>query len=243
VGLSLREMIAAPGVFRDLPLRAAAFSAVEADGTSMRLTTMAEPVEPGVTLGSLIAALFNEDGKLVSQWSATSAELTRTPVVGAMPAAAGAYRLRVAAIDTTGRSGTVDLAVSVEVARTGPLVLSSVVLGLSRDGGFVPRLQFAEEPVAIGYLEMVGAPAGARVTASLEIAQTSNGSALVAVPLAVQAVADNRYVARGALPIGGLPPGDYVVRALVALEGHPMTRVVTTLRKTTSNVQPPTPKK
>jgi hypothetical protein len=38
-------------------------------------------------------------------------------------------------------------------------------------------------------------------------------------------------VATGAVPIGALPPGDYVVRAMVALEGHPATRVVRTLRK------------
>ena len=178
-------------------------------------------------LGTLVAALFDTDGKLVSHWSATSEELQRTPVIGAMPAASGAYRLRVAAIDTTGRSGTADYDVTAEVARTGSLKLSSIVLGLSRDGAFIPRLQFTDEPVAIGYVELYGGDAGAKVTATLELAATLNGPALVTVPLAIQGTGQNHYVAKGALPIGAVPPGDYIVRALVALDGHPMTRVRT----------------
>lgn len=228
---SPRDMLSVIEVFRDLPLRATGYASLETDGEKMRVMTIAEPVEPGVKLGTLVAALFDADGKLVSHWSATSAELQRTPVIGAMPVTSGVYRLRVAAIDTTGRSGTADYDVTAEIAKTGPLKLSSIVLGLSREGTFVPRLQFTDEPVAIGYVEMYGAPAGARVTASLELAATVNGPALVTVPLAIQGTGENRYVAKGALPIGAVPPGDYIVRALVGLEGHPMTRVVRTLRK------------
>ena len=231
VGLSPREMLATTRVYRDLPLRATGYAALEADGQAIRVMVIAEPVEPGVKLGTLVAALFDTDGKLVSHWSATSEELQRTPVIGAMPAASGAYRLRVAAIDTTGRSGTADYDVTAEVARTGSLKLSSIVLGLSRDGAFIPRLQFTDEPVAIGYVEMYGGDAGAKVTATLELAATLNGAALVTVPLAIQGTGQNHYVAKGALPIGAVPPGDYIVRALVALDGHPMTRVVRTLRK------------
>jgi hypothetical protein len=69
------------------------------------------------------------------------------------------------------------------------------------------------------------------VNATIEIARSLNGPAMAASPLAIEAGGENRYVARGAIPIGKLPPGDYVVRALVGLEGHPMTRVVRTLRK------------
>ncbi len=230
-GLSPREMLGTVREFRDLPLRATGFASLNADGETMRVVTVAEPVEPGVKIGTLVAALFDPDGKLVSHWSATSAELERSPVIGAMPAAPGVYRLRVAAIDSTGRSGTADYEVTAEVAKTGPLKLSSIVLGLSRDGTFVPRLQFTTEPVAIGYVEMYGGASGAKVTASLELSSTLNGPPLVTVPLAIQGVGENRYVAKGALPIGAVPPGDYIVRALVGLDGYPMTRVVRTLRK------------
>lgn len=228
---SPRDMLAVPTVFRDLPLRATAFTPVQEDGKALRVIMLAEPVEPGVTFGSVMAALFDADGAAAAQWVATAAELAQLPVVGAMQVPAGAYRLRVAAIDTTGRAGTADYHVAADVASTGPLKLSSIVLELSRDGAFLPRLQFTNEPSAIGYVEMVGAAAGTPVNATLEVARTLNGPALLAVPLAIEATGENRYVARGAIPIGALPPGDYIVRALVGAEGHPMTRVVRTLRK------------
>jgi hypothetical protein len=73
--------------------------------------------------------------------------------------------------------------------------------------------------------------AGTAVTARVEIARTKNGPALLAVPLTIEASGENRYASNGALPIGALPPGDYLARALVAVEGHPGTRVVRTRRK------------
>ena len=56
-----------------------------------------------------------------------------------------------------------------------------------------------------------GGDAGAKVTATLELAATLNGPALVTVPLAIQGTGQNHYVAKGALPIGAVPPGDYIV--------------------------------
>ena len=95
----------------------------------------------------------------------------------------------------------------------------------------MPRLQFVNEPVAIGYVELSGAAPGSKVTATLELADAPNAAARISVPLTIEAGASGRYVARGALPIGALPPGDYSVRAIVALDNHPPTRVIRTLRK------------
>jgi hypothetical protein len=148
-----------------------------------------------------------------------------------MPAAPGAYRLRVAAVDATRRGGTADYEFDTELPTTGPITLSSIVLGLSRGGTFVPRLQFTTEPVAIGYVELYGGTPGLAITALLEISRTANGAALLSAPLAIEASGDRHHVCRGAIPIAALPPGDYVVRALVAVDGHPMTRTVRTLRK------------
>ena len=230
---SPREMLSTTEVFRDLPLRAAGFVAFDADGSALRIVTLAEPVEPEVKIASLLAAIFNADGRSVSHWAATTEELQRRPIIGAMPTAPGAFRLRVAAIDTTGRAGTVDYDVSAESVRTGPLRLSSLLLGLSRDGRFMPQLQFTTEPVAIGYVELYGAAAGSKVTATLEVASTLNGPPLAAVPLVIETAGKDRYIARGAVPIGALSPGEYSIRAIIGLEGHPMTRVVQTLRKAT----------
>jgi hypothetical protein len=224
-------MLSVATVFRDLPLRASAYAALDPDGRSLRVVTLAEPVEPDVKIGSLMAALYDQDGTVTSSWAATAEELQRSPIIGAMPAEIGAYRLRVAAIDTTGRSGTVDYDLEAEVVRTGPLRLSSLILGLSREGRFSPKLRFTTEPVAIGYLEMYGGNPGMKISSALEIARTFNGPPLVAVPFSIESAGADRYVATGAIPIGTLEPGDYIVRALIGLEGQALTRVVRTLRK------------
>lgn len=231
---SPREMIGVATVFRDLPLRASGYTALNADGKSLRIVTIAEPADPTAKLGSLVAALFDRDGKLASHWTATPEELQRSPIIGAMPATPGAYRLRVAAIDTSGRAGTADYELDVDVVQTGPLKLSSLILGLSRDGRFGPRLQFGAEPTAMAYVEMYGAPPGTRITSTLELAATMNGPAMVALPLAIEAAGENRYIATGVVPIGTLPSGDYIVRAMIGIEGQAMTRVVRTLRKATT---------
>jgi VWFA-related protein len=228
---SPREMLGVATVFRDLPLRASAYTALDPDGQSLRVVTLAEPVDPDVNIASLMAALYDQDGKVASSWAATAEELQRSPIIGAMPAAIGAYRLRVAAIDTTGRSGTVDYDLEAEVVRTGPLRLSSLILGLSREGRFAPKLRFTTEPAAIGYLEMYGGNPGMKISSALEIARTLNGPAMAAAPFAIESGGADRYIATGAIPIGALPPGDYIVRALIGLEGQALTRVVRTLRK------------
>lgn len=228
---SLRDMLSVTTVFRTLPLRASAFTALNPDGTSLRLVTVVEPTDPSAKLSSLVAALFDRDNKSVSHWTATAEELQRSPVIGAMPAEPGAYRLRVAAIDSTGRTGTADYEVEAEVVQTGALKLSSVILGLSREGRFSPRLQFGSEPTALAYIEMYGAPPGTRISSMLELSETMNGPAMVTLPLAIEAAGPNRYSATGVIPIGALSPGDYVVRAIVGIEGQPMTRVTRTLRK------------
>ena len=81
-------------------------------------------------------------------------------------------------------------------------------------------------------MNLYGGSPGAPVSALLELAMTPNGPAPLAMPLAIAPTdTPNRYRATGALPIGQLPDGDFVVRAIVGIEGQPAGRVVRTLRK------------
>lgn len=228
---STRDMLSTTAEFNDLPLRGAAYASFEDTGGQIRVLTMGEAVEPNVKLSAFAAALFDRDGKAAGGWVAQSSDLERSPVVGATSVPPGAYRLRIAAIDTGGRAGAIDYDVDVDLARTGTLKISAVLMGLSRGGTFAPRLQFVDEPVAIGYVEMAGAAPGAKVTATLELADEPNAAARLTAPLTIEPGAGGRYVGKAALPIGALPPGDYIVRAIVALDDHPPTRVIRTLRK------------
>ena len=232
-GGSPKEMLRETTVFRGLPIRVAAFASRYLDDQSLKVISVAEPIDPSIPLTGAAVALFDTTGKLTAQWTATEAELSQLPLTAVLQAPPGQYRLRVAAVDQTGRGGTADSDVFVELVPAGSLKLSSLVLGLMRNNRFVPKLEFGPEPVAISSLEIYGGSAGARVNALIEVASTLNGPPVIQMPLVIEPTdSPNRFTATGAVPIGNLPPGDYVVRALIGLEGQPSGRVVRTLRKT-----------
>ncbi|MGH9313920.1 MAG: hypothetical protein ACRD1S_12080, partial [Vicinamibacterales bacterium] len=108
---------------------------------------------------------------------------------------------------------------------------SGIVLGVS-EGGLVPRLQFGSERVAIAYLEIFDLARNATAAVTFELATTVNGPALASAPGALTPTATgDRRAATAQLPIGSLPAGDYVVRAIVGVAGQPAGRVMRTLRK------------
>ena len=86
--------------------------------------------------------------------------------------------------------------------------------------------------MALAYLEIYGTTGGTPVSVALEIAATPNGPARLTIPGAVADTRSaDRRLATAAIPIGGFPPGDYVIRAVVTAEGQPAGRTMGTLRK------------
>lgn len=74
------------------------------------------------------------DGKLVAQAQFEASDLKAgQPVMAAMLVPAGVYRLRFAATDSTGRTACAESDIQAEVRPAGPLQLSGLVLGLSRE--------------------------------------------------------------------------------------------------------------
>ena len=111
----------------------------------------------------------------------------------------------------------------------GPLKISSLLLGTSA-GGFKPALAFSNEPAALASIEIYGKP-GSSLPLRLELAASADGPALQqAQPAGSGTKEADRFLVSGTFQIGGLAPGDYVVRAIV---GPPDSegRVVRTLRK------------
>jgi hypothetical protein len=145
----------------------------------------------------------------------------------------GTYRVRVAAVDASGRAGTTDYELKAEVPRADPLKTSTLVLGTQPPGGgFAPRLDFSNEPVAIGLLEIYGVPKGGTVTVDLDVVSTPEGSPLASAQTSVNpGSTEDMRIAFGGFNIGSLPAGDYLMRAIVSLDGKPVGRVVRTLRK------------
>jgi hypothetical protein len=227
------DMMKEARMYSDVPLRVTAATSRNADG-SLRILALFDA--PGASsLSAAMVGLFDATGRLAGNANLTTADLVATPgtpFMAGLSVPAGDYRLRVAAIEAPGRGGAADVEVSLGLTDAGPLKVSSVLIGLSREGGFRPRMEFSTEASALAYLEVYGGSAGMAVGAAFEIASTTNGPALVTVPGAFAATSEpDKFIVTAALPVGALPPGDYAVRAIVQAQGHPGGRVVRTLRK------------
>lgn len=226
--LTPQDMLRGARRFRTLPVRAIAYPAQSAGG--LAVLAIAEPMDPSVKLTSAAMGLVDSRNSLVHQWTANKNDLAGGSLLANFPVSPGAYRLRVAAIDSQGRHGTVEYAFSAELTQAGPLKLSGIALGVSRDGGFEPRMVFGEEPAAVVYVEMYGRMRQPAVR--IELAESMDGPAVVSVPATVQQTADaERQIAVGALAITGIFPGDYLVRVVVTDDGRPLGRATRTLRK------------
>jgi hypothetical protein len=232
--LTPREMLRDRNMYGDLPLRAAAFASVNPGDSKLKIVALAEPLDRTVPITSAAFALI-AGGRIVAQWTANERELARSPVVSAGLAPPGSYRLRVAALDSLGRRGATDYEFEAALSSAGNLKLSALVLGLSR-GGFVPRLQFFQEPTAMGYFEVYGPlPDSEDVDVAFELASTPDGPAIIRVPAILTPTRDPdlRRVS-GVVPLEHMPVGDYVVRGILTIDGKQVGQVIRTLRKTMS---------
>lgn len=234
VNPSAKGMLRDGRLYRALPMRTTAFVSAGPDGR-VKVLSVLEGIEPDVRFEEVIFGLIDARDRLVAQWTANRDELAGSPVVAAGEGPPGRYRLRVAAIDATGRRGTAEYEFIGELVNADALKLSAIALGVSRDSEFSPKLVFGTDQAAVAYFEIYGRPpAPESVTVRLEIATSPDSPALVTgVPRVLSQGGDRRIVI-GALPIAALPPGEYVVRAIVSIDGRSVGRVTRTLRKSAS---------
>lgn len=146
----------------------------------------------------------------------------------------GSYTLKIAAVDLEGRRGTVEHRFRAATRAGGTFTLGDLMLsdaGVVRGGSLVPNIAPAVASGAVnGYVEfqserehgMLG-----RATVALEIAREPNAPAIISGPLKVESTKfEHRRVAQGQIPLGTLPPGEYVARAVVSVEGRPVARLL-----------------
>ena len=166
---SPRDMLRVGDVYRDSPLRAAAYISREGSADKARVVIMVEPMEATASLKAAAVGLYDEKGKLIVQATADQESLARTPPMIAAVTKMGTYRMRVAATDAAGRAGAVDSTLDVSLTGDGPLTLSSLVLGVAEEGRFAGRMQFYDEPTAVAY------PGNLRCAQGRTVGRTATG--------------------------------------------------------------------
>lgn len=236
----LARALAAPTILTDLAIRLSAYvTADEEDAAQVRLALSAEigrdrEAAEDVTVGF---ALLDARGRIAS--SGVQRQMLRParadrpgPLVyhGSVSVRPGDYVLRFAAMDGGGRVGSVDHPVRARLTEAPPVRLGDLVVGgRQRDVGFafpaVPRVDSTE---LVTYLEVYGGTGDENLDQTevrVEVAEREDAPALVSADAAGDADRPGRRAVVAQLDATVLPPGRYVARAIVTVDGRPVGSV------------------
>ncbi len=220
---ALSASLRSPFLATDLLVRVATYALPDRATKRVRILTAAEVGEArgGLTLGFV---LEDKKGKVVGSGMQRLIDKPQDLVTFASTVVVdpGVYTLRLAARDRTGRRGSVVHEVKAALVSASGLEMSDLLLGgFTPDVGFRASARaFAENGRLTAHVEVQGKDAARvqRVGVALEVAEVEGGPALLSVPMPTVGDAGER-AAQVTLGLSILPPGDYVARASVSLDG------------------------
>ena len=235
----LGEVLKSPLPVRGLPMRVATYSAIDA-GNKVRVVITAEVGDPATTPAEwpIGVIVLDKNEKIVLNRGGTST-LAPASARGESPRLVltsvvldpGAYTLRMAAVDDTGRGGSVHHSINARLNRIGNAVSASdlILVPQPPSPGELPRPRpstVIDNETVSAMVELTGSDQGllGRAKVTLQISDAENGNPLVNVE-ARQAPRGNVRAFAATMRLGVLPPGEYVARALITVPGQPELRL------------------
>lgn len=235
----LGEVLKSPLPVRGLPMRVATYSAIDS-ANKIRVVIAAEVGEPATTpaewpLGMII---LDKNDKVIVNRGGTS-KLTPASERGESPRLAltsvvldpGEYTLRVAAVDETGRGGSVHHSINAKLNRVTNSISAGDLMLVPQPptAGDLPRPRpstVIDNETVSAMIELTGSDQTAlgRTRVTLQISDAENGNPLVNVE-ARQVQRGNVRAYAATMRLGVLPPGEYVARALITAPGQPELRL------------------
>jgi VWFA-related protein len=231
-----REAIAAsltaPLLASALPLRVATFALRGPEQGKVQLLIRLEvgsdytAPKPGV-IGYVI---MDRDGKSVETRTINA---VLAPVMNGVPGSLqysggaslepGEYTIKLAVAEGD-RIGSVEHPVHASLADLGEVLISDLMVGGPTDINELlrPTVGYTVSYGSVhGYLEAYGAHLD-QVAATYEVAASADGPALLTTDVAHRAAGADRALFTQILSVGKLPPGEYVLRAIVTSSGEPL---------------------
>ena len=225
---ALARLIATPVDRVDFPVSVAAFTVRGEEATTVKVLVRADLGRGGPGKGPLryAAMILSSNGQPVLQTGGTAAPpdgVASVLVTGQL--VPGAYRVRVAAIDTAGRAGSVEMPFRAGVRSIGGLQLSDVLPGARDESpaiyvpagtSFDPRLELSSAEVE----------RFAHTSVRFEVQRVGDSAAVQAVnaPLTETAF-ERQQIASTSMSTDGLAPGGYTVSAVIGIDGVATGRV------------------
>ena len=154
-----------------------------------------------------------------------------------VPVKPGAHQVRVAVEDAGGNVGSLSAAVDARLTRIGPFDASDLLMWRKANEGGLQM--FALDPMPEGLQALnagielypiAGQPLPKALRILLSITAAGASTPLAEIPL-TPAVAGGVHRAQAQLPLAGLPPGSYLIRATVQADGQHLGHVSTTIEK------------
>ncbi|HEX7086618.1 MAG TPA: VWA domain-containing protein [Vicinamibacterales bacterium] len=233
----LALLIRQPIFATELPLKVTTYSLRTPQSSDVRLVITTE-LGRGATAPEQVGlgyVLLDERGKIVAdsfeQYNARPLHDNEPSPLGVsttVQVPPGRYRLRLAALDGTGRGGSVEHRLDASLASTGDLGVADLMLTPATGEGLSSVQLVADAAISrelfAAYLELYpengDAVRAARVR--IEVAESETGPAISSVDAQVLETKEpGRLVAQSLLPVGLLPPGEYWARAVVSSGGRP----------------------
>jgi hypothetical protein len=222
--------LSSPLLASALPLRVASFALQGPERDKVQLLIHADvgtdyPASKVVSVGYIIT---DRDGRMVDN---RAADMRLLPVMNGVPSALqytagsslppGDYTLKLAAVEGD-RTGTVEHTIHATLPAAGGLSLSELMVGGPIDVGelLTPTIGYQVTFGSVhGYLEAYGADTN-DLTMEYEIATSPEAPALVNVDVTPHPVGDARVIFSRVIPVHQVPPGKYVLRAILSSGGR-----------------------
>jgi VWFA-related protein len=225
---------------RELPIQVTTYALQAPEGKGKIRLLVSANIDRGVAKPAKVTVgflLFDAEGKTIGN-SFDQGELAPAAAAGGALAYTGAaivqpgqYTLRLGVVDASGRRGSVEHQVDARLTNARQVQLGNLIVMDMDDPADARALRPSVEGTArgalAGYLEVYSTDADQlkKVSAALEIAGAEEADPLASAPMELDSKLPGRLTASARLPLGMVPPGEYLARATVSLAGSPLGHV------------------
>jgi len=243
------EILRAPLLATDIPLKLTSYTFQEGDAAKLKVVIVTDIDRSLNPVGQVSVGymMFDDKGKLVTSQLEKGIDLPIDPQrktqkhIGGLVIPPGVYTLKVAVIDDAGKRGSVERTFAARINGFGQLRASDMVIAdnSARGANGLPPAVAADFTGGQlhGYLELSSEVPEqlTNATVILEVAQDEAGRALDSTPARFQPVragTEGKRSVEASVPIALLPAGEYVARAVISVSGRKVGQVVRPFRVT-----------
>ena len=251
----LGEVLKSPLPVRGLPMRVSTYTAMESGTSKVRVVITAEVGDPAKEAADwpVGVVVLDKNDKIVANHGGISklspaSKGVESPrlLLTTVSLDPGEYTLRIAAVDDTGRGGSVHHSINARYTKgpSGITISDLILVPQPASPGETPRPRpttVIDNETVSAMLEMAGNDAAlAKTKVTVQVSDAENGNALVNVE-AKQVSRGNVRAFASQMRLGVLPPGEYVARAIIAIPGQPEMRLTRPfmLAPVADNSEPP----